>query len=45
MGHLHIGVLQAFVIYLWIVLFRTLFQFLAIWLHGTRIGQAIAFMA
>ena len=41
MPHLHIGIAQGLVIYLWWLVFHILVQQLAIWLHNTRIGQAL----
>lgn len=43
MPHIHIGIAQLFVGYLGWVLFHTIVQFVAIQLHGTRFGQALAY--
>lgn len=43
MPHIHIGLAEAIKIYLLWLLIHTLVQLLAIKLHGTRIGQALAF--
>lgn len=42
MPHIHIGIAPLFVGYLGYVLFHTLVMFIAIQLHGTRFGQALA---
>lgn len=44
MPHIHIGLAEAVKIYLLWVLVHTLVQLIAIQLHGTRIGQALAFI-
>ncbi len=44
MPHIHIGLAEALKVYLLWVLVHTLVQVLAIWLHNTRIGQALAFI-
>lgn len=44
MPHIHIGAAEAVKIYLMWLLVHALVQMLAIWLHGTRIGQALAFV-
>lgn len=43
MPHIHIGVMNAVVVFLSWLLIAIPWKILAIQLHGTRIGQAMAF--
>lgn len=40
--HIHTGIAFGFAAYLWWVFFHAMVQLLAIQIHNTRIGQALA---
>jgi hypothetical protein len=40
--HIHTGIVMGFSMYLWWVFFHALVQMIALQLHSTRFGQALA---
>ena len=44
MPHIHIGLAEAWKVFLLWVVIAVPVKLVAIWLHGTRIGQALAFV-
>ena len=42
MEHIHIGIMVGFIGYLWWVFFHALVQMIALQIHTTTIGQALA---